>query len=333
MIANLARARLTVTLGIAVCAAMVSVGATSASALVPPTTTTIVNSSANPSVVGQAVTFTATVTKSLGGTPAGTVQFLDAGALLNTLPLVGGAAQIVTSSLTQGSHGITAVFVPANPLDLTTPPSVSAVLTQVVNTATGGGGGGGGICIPGVTPPTPVPTISAPARVVGPHAVSVHGTALANDPVDLLVKPAGASTGSKVASVIASASGTYSFARNVSKQTAFSVQDRGACGTKTSATVLTKVALAVGLIAKSPKKGKLRLSATTAPKAPNQLVRFYRVKSGKRVLLAKVATSAKGTAHKTIAARSGKRYRVIATVHAPSGNLPGQSKRVAVRVK
>src|SRR3954447_13654815 len=156
-------------------------GATASAAIVPSTTTTTVGSSANPSVVGQTVTFTATVTKGVG-TAIGAVQFLDAGSLLDSLPLVSGAAQLVTSSLPQGSHDIVAAFVP-DPLDVGSLSSVSAPLVQVVNAA--------GVCVPGQT--TPTPTIVAPHLVVGPNPVTVHGVAAADDPVDLYQQVAGAS--------------------------------------------------------------------------------------------------------------------------------------------
>ena len=322
-------------LGIAAVAVVIGgagLGVTSASAAIALPTTTTVVSSLNPSVVGDAVTFTASVTKSVG-IPLGTVQFMDGATLLNTVSLVNGTAQYATSALTAGTHDITAQYVP-DALDLTSLLSVSSVLTQIVNTATGGGGGGGGggVCLPGQT--TPTPTISAPARVVGPHAVTVHGTAAANDPVDLYQKTAGSTTVSKVGSTVAGATGTYSFSRNIARNTSFAVQDRGACGPATSSTATTKVALAVTETLSSPKKGRLRMRAATAPRAANQLARFYRVKKGgARVLLAKVATGAKGVAHKTISARSGKRYRVLVTVSAPAGNLPGQSKAQAVTIR
>jgi hypothetical protein len=73
-------------------------------------TATALASSLNPSGVGQAVTFTATVTAA-SGTPTGTVQFFDDATPLGTVPLgPGGQAQLTTSSLTAGSHPITAAY-------------------------------------------------------------------------------------------------------------------------------------------------------------------------------------------------------------------------------
>jgi hypothetical protein len=93
-------------------------------------TASTLTSSANPSGTGESVTFTATVadTGGSGPVPAGTVTFLDGGATLGTGTLNGsGVATFTTSSLTVGSHQITASF----PGGGTKLPS-SAMLTQVV---------------------------------------------------------------------------------------------------------------------------------------------------------------------------------------------------------
>lgn len=69
-------------------------------------------SSANPSNLGQSVTFTATVTAPGGGvSPSGTVTFFDGSTPLGTQPLNGsGVATYSTSTLTNGLHQITAVY-------------------------------------------------------------------------------------------------------------------------------------------------------------------------------------------------------------------------------
>ena len=74
---------------------------------------TVLTSTANPSAVGQNVTFTATVTISGGGgvTPDGTVSFMNGTTLLSTQNLsAGGFAMFATSTLTAGVHQITAVY-------------------------------------------------------------------------------------------------------------------------------------------------------------------------------------------------------------------------------
>jgi hypothetical protein len=75
------------------------------------TVTAITASSADPSVVGQAVTFTATVATSpasIGIT--GTVMFRDETANLGTVPLSAGQARLITSALTVGDHFLIATY-------------------------------------------------------------------------------------------------------------------------------------------------------------------------------------------------------------------------------
>jgi hypothetical protein len=108
-------------------------GATAASAAskfayVSATTTTI-RSSHNPSDVGQAVTFTATVTPASSGTPAGTITFKDGATTIGTAALASGAASVTTSVLARGSHSITASFGG----NANFAPSTSAVLMQTVD--------------------------------------------------------------------------------------------------------------------------------------------------------------------------------------------------------
>jgi hypothetical protein len=73
---------------------------------------TTVTSSADPSVSGKAVTFTAQVTAvSPGaGTPTGTVTFKNGATTLGTGTLSGGVATYTTSTLVAGSHSITVVY-------------------------------------------------------------------------------------------------------------------------------------------------------------------------------------------------------------------------------
>ncbi|GII79330.1 hypothetical protein Sru01_43120 [Sphaerisporangium rufum] len=78
----------------------------------PFVTTTTLTSSRNPSKVGEPVTFTATVAAT--GTallPTGNVVFSEGTTTLATVPLTGAAqATFTTSSLTAGSHIITATY-------------------------------------------------------------------------------------------------------------------------------------------------------------------------------------------------------------------------------
>ena len=94
-------------------------------------TTTKLVSSVNPSVLGQAVMFTATVT---GTNPTGTVTFRDGSTTLGTGTLsTTGTASVATSSLSAGTHSITAVYGG----DTSNAGSTSAALPQVVTTTPG----------------------------------------------------------------------------------------------------------------------------------------------------------------------------------------------------
>ncbi len=72
-------------------------------------TTTVLISSMNPAPVGTTVVFTAT-TSSSSGTPSGSIAIADGGTTLATAPLVNGVAKYSTSSLSVGTHAITATY-------------------------------------------------------------------------------------------------------------------------------------------------------------------------------------------------------------------------------
>jgi hypothetical protein len=91
------------------------------------TTTTLLVSSLNPSTYGKRVTFTATVTGQFGGAPAGLVTFKDGSKLIGVAIMLDGVVTFSTSSLTKGSHVITAEY--SGFVNFT---ASSASLTQVV---------------------------------------------------------------------------------------------------------------------------------------------------------------------------------------------------------
>jgi hypothetical protein len=72
-------------------------------------TSMVLTSSQNPSVHGEAVTFTATVTAT-GTAPVGSVTFKAAGQVVGVVPVSGGVASITLSSLKTGSTTINAKF-------------------------------------------------------------------------------------------------------------------------------------------------------------------------------------------------------------------------------
>ncbi len=88
-------------------------------------TTTNLASSLNPSIFGDSVTFTATVSPAAA---TGTVEFFDGATSLGTGTLSGGVATYTTSSLTVGTHPVTATY-SGDPNFLA---STSAPLDQVV---------------------------------------------------------------------------------------------------------------------------------------------------------------------------------------------------------
>jgi streptogramin lyase len=94
-------------------------------------TTTVVSSSSDPSLVNQAVTFTAAVNSSTAGagTPTGTVTFTVDGTMQPDVPLTNGQATFSTSTLAAGDHTVSAVYNG----DDTFAGNKSADLTQTVN--------------------------------------------------------------------------------------------------------------------------------------------------------------------------------------------------------
>ena len=96
-------------------------------------TTTYLNASPNPSVLGQSVIFTATISPNSpgSGTPTGSVTFEDGTTTLGTETLTGGAASFTTSNLTVASHSITAVYGGDANFVASTSTSLTQVVTQV----------------------------------------------------------------------------------------------------------------------------------------------------------------------------------------------------------
>jgi hypothetical protein len=101
--------------------------------IVADTTTTKLASGLNPSVYGQNITITATVTAAHGGSVAGTVTFYNGANKLGTQTLnSSNQATFSSAALAGGSHSLKAVYA-GNTSDVG---STSPVLTQVVTSAT-----------------------------------------------------------------------------------------------------------------------------------------------------------------------------------------------------
>lgn len=122
----------------------------------------------NPAAAGQTVTLSAAVSAQVSGsdTPTGLVIFFDGSTPLGNAALNGtGLAALALSTLTQGSHSITASYSG----DANFSPSASQAVTEVVN-ASG--------C--GTTPPVTTATVSGPAGnngwYLGPVSVTLSAT-------------------------------------------------------------------------------------------------------------------------------------------------------------
>src|SRR5262249_48167939 len=139
-------------------------------------TTTSLTSGPNPSVTGQMVTLTATVSPVAPavGVPTGSVNFMDGATSLGVVTLVNGSASLNVSSLAVGSHSLTAVY-SGGGFFIT---STSSAVAQAVNqrststalTAT-----------PNPSTLGQVVTISATVSPVSPAAGVATGTVTFND--------------------------------------------------------------------------------------------------------------------------------------------------------
>jgi Bacterial Ig-like domain (group 3) len=108
-----------------------SSSAVSTQTVAPDGTTSVVTASINPSVFGQAFTFTVTVSAAApgSGNPTGIVTFLDGSTTLGTATLRGGKVKLAVKLQSVGEHAITAVY--SGDDNFTT--STAAALDQVVN--------------------------------------------------------------------------------------------------------------------------------------------------------------------------------------------------------
>jgi hypothetical protein len=95
-------------------------------------TTTALTASPSPSVLGQSVTLTATITPvSPGsGTPTGTVQFFNGTTSLGTATLSGGVATLATTALTVGTDSLTAQYQGDTNFTGSTSTAVTQTVTQ-----------------------------------------------------------------------------------------------------------------------------------------------------------------------------------------------------------
>ncbi len=148
---------------------------------------TTVSSSANPSVFGQPVTLTATVTPTAGGsgTPTGTVTILDGSTPIGSGALTGSSYSVTVSTFAVATHHITATYSGDSNFTVSTSANVDQVVTKAMTTTTvtaspSGSAGFGhpvtftatvGVVAPGAGSPT------------GPVVFSIDGTAVGSVPL------------------------------------------------------------------------------------------------------------------------------------------------------
>ncbi len=101
----------------------------------PVPTTTSLSSSAATTVYGQSVTFTATVSASVG-TPGGVVTFFDGITQVGTGTLSGGVATLTTDALTVGSHTIVASYLGEGLFTSSSDATASVTVNKVPTTIT-----------------------------------------------------------------------------------------------------------------------------------------------------------------------------------------------------
>jgi hypothetical protein len=114
-------------------------GSTSApvNQIVLAVTTITLTSSPNPSVYGQTVVFTATVTSSIGAPPIGeTITFKQGATVLGMGTLSSGTATFSTSTLTVGTKAVTAVYSGDSNFAGSTSKAVSQSISKATSTTT-----------------------------------------------------------------------------------------------------------------------------------------------------------------------------------------------------
>ena len=188
-------------------------------------TTTVVTTSGSPSAVGASVTFTATVTSG-GGTPAGNVTFKSDGVDIAGSPVAlngQGVATLQTSSLTVGTHSITAAYAGNASFSASTSSAISQVILNSTATAlqssanpaatgqsvtfTATVTSGGGTPAGNVTFKDGVVDLGAPVALNGQGVATLNTSALTAGPHSITAAYAGnagfsASTSSAISQVV-----------------------------------------------------------------------------------------------------------------------------------
>jgi hypothetical protein len=130
--------------------------------------TITLSSSRNPSIYGQAVTFTAKFTSTIGAPPDGeTVTFMKGIGVLGTAALSGGSARFTISTLPVGTDPIKAVYGGDSNFLGSTSKAVSQVVTKATTTTT---------LVSSLNPSNAGQSVTFTAKVTPQFSGTVHGT-------------------------------------------------------------------------------------------------------------------------------------------------------------
>ncbi len=269
-------------------------------------TTTTLASSQNPAVAGGAVTFIATVTPAAA---TGTVQFLDGTTVLGTGTLSNGSTSFTTSSLTQGTHSITAVYGG----DTANAGSTSAVVSQSMKLSAGMTAGL--IPSPGVTGQNVTLTANMVTAATGTVTFTDGSTVLATVPV---------SSGTASYSTTTLTQGSHTLGISYSGDATYMSQ-----ATTVAETILGATSISVASNVNPATTGQsVTFTATVTPAAATGNVQFY----DGQTLIATVALGG-GTAGYSTSALTPGTHSVTANYLGNSDYAPSFSNTLAEVVK
>lgn len=167
-------------------------------------TTTDLVSLPTPSIHGQPVTFTATVSSAAPGVPTGTVTFSERAAILATVPLVDGAATLEVAGLVVGAHAIVATYSSDDAFRASASAPLTHVVTEpalasfIVSPASGVGGrkAKGTVTLTRAAPPGGAVVILASGNPAAPIPASIKIAAGATSKTfTITTKPVATTTG------------------------------------------------------------------------------------------------------------------------------------------
>jgi sugar lactone lactonase YvrE len=249
-------------------------------------TNIVLATSPNPTVVGQSVTLTATISVTFAGTgtPTGTVTFLDGTTTLDVGTLAAGVATYSTNTLAVGSHSLTAAY-SGDPDDAG---STSAGVSQLVNKAATS------IVVSSSANPSAfgeTVTFTAAVSAVSPGTGTPLGTVSFSDGTTSLGTITLSSTGFARLATSSLATGDHSITANYSGDPNFNPSEGAATQTVTKANTSLQLQSATGT-------GFVTLTATLSAGAsglPTGSVTFSYPLSGVTTTLGTVALASSGT--------------------------------------